>query len=145
MNPKQVDSNCRRRKRKAGNFVQLTLDGTRAIFAPILNIPPQENDMKIDRFVKTMLVVITVLLALNCAAGLRGPADAQSSGAKFGYIHIGDLVNYRNDPYHLGREVYDLRNGNVWAFPRDDRGGPQGNPVYLGTFDFSALDKSVQK
>jgi hypothetical protein len=107
--------------------------------------PTSGEDMKIDRFVKTMLVVIAVLLALNCAAGLRGPADAQSSGAKFGYIHIGDLVNYRNDPYHLGREVYDLRNGNVWAFPRDDRGGPQGNPIYLGTFDFSALDKSVQK
>ena len=94
--------------------------------------------MKTDRLVRTMLVVIAVLLALNCATGLRGPADAQSSGAKFGYVHLQSL----NPNTTL---VHDLRNGNVWTFPSDDDLRPRGNPVYLGTFDFSALDKPVQK
>lgn len=105
--------------------------------------------MKIDRFVKTMLVVIAVLLALNCATGLRGAVDAQSGGAKFGYIQIGDTVG-RSDGGRIVsnlRAVYDLRNGNVWGFPINEGGGmpAKGSPVYLGTFDFSALDKPVQK
>lgn len=107
------------------------------MFAPLLNIRPQENDMKIDRFVRTMLVVIAVLLALNCAAGLRGPADAQSSGANFGYVHF----QLSNPSITM---VCDLRNGNVWRFPTDNWGS-QGKPVYIGTFDFSALDKPAQK
>lgn len=105
--------------------------------------------MKIDRFVKTMLVVIAVLLALNCATGLRGAADAQSGGAKFGYMHFVAHINGlpgRNPGEQHGMEFVDLRNGNAWGFYIDmtsDR--PRGNPVYLGTFDFSALDKLVQK
>jgi hypothetical protein len=94
--------------------------------------------MKIDRFVKTMLVVIAVLLALNCATGLRGGADAQSSGAKFGYAHFQWLSPTRS-------LVYDLRNGNVWEFGSDQNLRPNGYSAYLGTFDFSALDKPVQK
>ncbi len=99
-----------------------------------------------------MLVVIAVLLALNCAVGLRGTADAQSSGAKFGYIHIGDeillsgTVGQRDEVY--GMAVYDLRNGNMWGFPilsPHPRPSPRYNPVYLGTFDFSALDNPVRK
>jgi hypothetical protein len=101
--------------------------------------------MKIDRFVKTMLVVIAVLLALNCATGLRGATDAQSSGAKFGYLHIGGNFSSVQGGYGLGVAVYDLRNGNVWSFPSDQSGRPQGKPVYLGAFDLSALDKPVQK
>ena len=100
--------------------------------------------MKIDRFVKTMLVVIAVLLALNCATGLRGGADAQSGGAKFGYIHF----EPRSASERGGFEqiVCDLRNGNVWSFPLASYyGRPLGNPTYVGTFDFSALDKPVQK
>lgn len=100
--------------------------------------------MKIDRFVKTMLVVIAVLLGLNCATGLRGAADAQSSGPKFGYIHIGEGL-VRLSTQQAGIPVYDLRNGNVWSFPSDQSGRPQGKPVYLGAFDLSALDKPVQK
>jgi hypothetical protein len=144
-----VDSNCQRRKRKAGNIPQLTLGGMRAMFAATSKYPAQEGDMKIDRFVKTMLIVIAVLLALNCATGLRGGADAQSSGAKFGYIHFaGDVTLGSLSPSfaQLGKEFVDLRNGNAWGFPVDSRSGRlQGNPLYLGTFDFSALDKSVQK
>jgi hypothetical protein len=93
--------------------------------------------MKIDKFVKMMLVVIAVLLALNCATVLRGPADAQSSGAKFGYIHF----LFSNPGITV---VSDLRNGNVWRFPTNNW-GLQGKPVYIGTFDFSALDEPVQK
>jgi hypothetical protein len=103
--------------------------------------------MKIDRFVKTMLVVIAVLLALNCATGLRGASEAQSSGAKFGYVHfVGDVnMGYLSpSSIQMGKEFVDLRNGNAWGFITDN-GHPKGNPTYLGTFDFSALDKSVQK
>ena len=89
--------------------------------------------MKIDRFVKVMLVVIAVLLALNCATGLRSPVNAQS-GAKFGYLHILGPVSGQTP---TRRTV----SGNQWIFQNND----DDHPVYLGRFNFEALDSVPAK
>ena len=99
--------------------------------------------MKIDRFVKTMLVVIAVLLALNCATNLRGPADAQSGGAKFGYANFQGDIQLPGG--RIAKAVVDLRNGNAWAFPVNNISNDQPldvAPTYLGRFKLEAMDNA---
>lgn len=102
--------------------------------------------MKVDRFVKVMLVVIAILLALNCATNLRGPADAQSSGAKFGYANFqGDILLPGGG---TGRAVVDLRNGNAWGYPVNNVSNDQPldvAPIYLGRFKLEAMDNVPDK
>lgn len=101
--------------------------------------------MKSDRFVRTMLVIIALLLAINCATNLRTPesnAQAQASGK---YSHVGILGD---QPLPGGRTciaVLDSRNGNVWGFPTTAMlpGALNKNPIYLGKFNFDALDRPV--
>jgi len=102
--------------------------------------------MKVDKFVKVMLVVIAILLALNCATNLRGPADAQGGEAKFEYAHIGGGVQLPGGGE--GQIVVDLRNGNVWGFPVNDilKGKPlDTTPTYLGRFKLEAMDNAPDK
>lgn len=52
----------------------------------------------------------------------------------------------------LGKIVVDMRNGNIWGFPTGSRmpypiklgsEAPVSHPIFLGKFDFAALDKKA--
>ena len=95
--------------------------------------------MKIDRFVKAMLVLIVILLALNCATNLKSPVDAQG-GAKFSYLHlVGPVVDQVSGRSVSGLGVIDLRNGNEWILP------DTGEAIYLRKHNFEALDNAPIK
>ena len=94
--------------------------------------------MIIDRFVKAMLVLIAVLLAVNCATNLRSPVDAQAVNAKFGYVHIMAGSVQLPGSAKLANAVVDMRNGNQWAFPDDE------HPVYLGRYNCLEMGSGVQ-
>jgi len=97
--------------------------------------------MKIDRFVKTTLVVIAVLLALNCATNLHSPADAQSTSIKFGHANFQGDISLPGG--RIGKAVVDLRNGNAWGFPVNSLSNDQPldvAPIYLGRFKLEAMD-----
>ena len=49
--------------------------------------------MKIDRFVKVMLVLIALLLALNCAKDINLPSNNSGSGNSVGTSNTSDRVS----------------------------------------------------
>jgi hypothetical protein len=105
--------------------------------------------MKSDRFVRTMLVIIALLLAINCATNLRAPgsdAQAQASG-KYSYVGFLGEKSLAGGRYCIA--VLDSRNGNVWGFPTTSSSDMLPNalnkdPIYLGKFHFDALDRPIE-
>lgn len=112
--------------------------------------------MKIDRFVRVMLVLIAVLLALNCAKdfsrqfnssrdfsnisnsseGWVSRAEAQSAN-RYSYLHF--KVGACGGRGGIGSQgVIDLRNGNVWCLlPNGDA------PIFEGTLNLAAIPASA--
>jgi hypothetical protein len=111
--------------------------------------------MKIDRFVRILLLVIAVSLA---AIALRPylappPAMAQSADAYPLYIEPGTNMLRAPDGSRqaMGKVVIDLRNGNIWGFPTlspdpypspgTSTTPPTSHPFFLGKFAFADLNK----
>ncbi len=108
--------------------------------------------MKIDGFVKSLLVVIVILLGIIALRPYVAPpvVEAQSGGGYPVYFVPGYV--YLIDPNGnsvIGKEVIDLRNGNIWGFPgftQDtfsalDKTLPSSHPILLGKFALADMDK----
>lgn len=62
--------------------------------------------MKIDRFVKVMLVLIALLLALNCAKVLNSPSEAAAPPA---FLQVGKSYVFQTQGGNA-MEVLDIQN-----------------------------------
>ena len=106
--------------------------------------------MKIDRVVKSLLLVIAVSLAAIALHPYIAPGAvmAQSGDAHDVYVEPGTAMLRAPDGSRqvLGKVVVDLRNGNVWGFPTLTQAPypidsaqtkpPKSQPMYLGKFMF---------
>ena len=111
--------------------------------------------MKIDLFVKFLLVLISVSLgAIALRPYMAPPAvEAESGDAHALYVEPGTymLREPNGNQQVLGKVVIDLRNGNVWGFPTLSREPypatgaqttPQtSHPFPLGKFSLTELEK----
>lgn len=111
--------------------------------------------MKLDRFVKFLLLAIAVSLAgLALRPYVAPPAvEAQSSGGYPFYVEPGTTMLRAPDGSRqvLGKVVLDMRNGNVWGFPTmtqdpypavGTQTTPQtSHPFLLGKFALADIDK----
>ncbi len=77
--------------------------------------------MKVDWFVKTLLLVIAVSLGVLALRPLLVPAAVNAQGPEVYpfYIEPGIVMLHSPDGSRqvYGRMVVDLRNGKVWGFP----------------------------
>ena len=111
--------------------------------------------MKMDRFMKFVLLVIAVSTS---AIALRpylvpAPVKAQGSEAYPLYIEPGAVMLRAPDGSRqvLGKVVVDLRNGNVWGFPTlsadpyptsaTSSSPVTSHPFLLGKFALADMDK----
>jgi len=111
--------------------------------------------MKIDRFVKFLLLVIAVPLAGLALRPYLAPlvVEAQSGEGYPFYIEPGTSMLRAPDGSRqvLGKVVVDMRNGNVWGFPTmtqdpypaaGTQTTPQtSHPFLLGKFALADMDK----
>ena len=112
--------------------------------------------MKADLYVKTVLTVIAILLAVIASMPLTEPQSAQAATpGDQAFIHFDPDVTKIAFPDGsadvIGRIAIDLRNGHIYGFPTDELGYPRrpaegrpatSNPVYLGRFDLDGLSRS---
>jgi hypothetical protein len=111
--------------------------------------------MKIDRFVKLLLLVIVIFLGIIALRPYVAPpaVDAQSTAAHTLYIEPGPAILYTPDGTHNveGKMVIDLRNGNVWGFPQfwtdphpigaSSTALPISHPFLMGKLALADMDK----
>jgi hypothetical protein len=111
--------------------------------------------MKIDRVVKSLLLVIAVSLATIASRPYIAPTAvmAESGDAHDVYVEPGTVLLRAPDGSRqvLGKVVVDLRNGNIWGFPTltpdpypstGSQTTPQtSHPFLLGRFALADMDK----
>jgi hypothetical protein len=111
--------------------------------------------MKIDRVVRSLLLVIAVSLAAIALHPYIAPGAvmAQSGDAHDVYVEPGTAMLRAPDGSRqvLGKVVVDLRNGNVWGFPtltqdpypsNGAQTTPQtSHPFLLGKFALADMDR----
>jgi hypothetical protein len=111
--------------------------------------------MMLDRFTKTMLIVIALLLGMIALRPVIQPAPvrAQASEAYPFYVEPGYTMLRKPDGTSqvYGKVVVDMRNGDIWGFPTTVQGPypidngktvpPKSHPMYLGKFMFSEAMK----
>jgi hypothetical protein len=111
--------------------------------------------MKIDWFVKTLLLIIAVALTTIAFRPALAPLTVQAQGAEgypF-YIEPGTAMLRAPDGSRqvYGKVVIDLRNGKVWGFPTLNQDPypvdptnstpPTSHPFLLAKFAFGDTDK----
>jgi hypothetical protein len=112
--------------------------------------------MKIDWFVKSLLLIIVIFLGIIALRHYMAPplVKAESFGTYYPlYVEPGPVSLPARDGRSnaLGRVVIDLRNGNVWEFP-DLSSGPSSvnafnptvaisHPFLLGRWALADMDK----
>ena len=111
--------------------------------------------MKLDAFMKAMLLIIALALAM---IALRPVISAPSAHAQSGdaypfYVEPGVVMLRAPDGSRqvYGRMVIDLRNGKVWGFPtmtqdpypvnQMNSAPPVSHPFLLAKFAFGDTDK----
>jgi hypothetical protein len=108
--------------------------------------------MKIDGFVKFLLLVIAIFLGIIALRPYLAPpvVEAQSSGAYPVYFAPSAvMLSTPNGGSSWGRVAIDLRNGNVRGFPgftQDTFGAfdktlPTSHPMLLGKLALADMDK----
>ena len=111
--------------------------------------------MRLDPFVKAMLLLITVFTGLIALRPFVEPraARAQDEEPLPVYIEPGTttLLAPGGRSEQIGKVVVDLRNGNIWGFPTlTQRPYPidatksepaVSRPMYLGRYDFAAMNR----
>src|ERR1039458_10218804 len=111
--------------------------------------------MTLDRFTKTMLVVIAVLLGMVAFRPIVHPApvQAQASEAYPFYLEPGYTMLRKPDgtAQVYGKVAVDMRTGDIWGFPTTVQGpypidnaktvSPKYYPLYLRKFMFSEAMK----
>ena len=107
--------------------------------------------MSLDRFTKTMLAIIAVLLAMLAFRPVLQPppVHAQAEGGYPFYVEPGYTTIRKPDgtAQMYGKVVIDMRNGDIWGFPTlgqspypidaSQTKPPKSSPMYLGKFMFS--------
>jgi len=110
--------------------------------------------MKPNTLVRVLLLIIAVLLgALVLRPLAQQKAHAQALQKYDLYIEPG-ITMVRSPDATLqvqGKVVVDLRNGKVWGFPTlgtqpypmdaTKSAPPVSHPIYLGQFDFAAMNR----
>ena len=108
--------------------------------------------MKIDWFVKSLLLLIALFLGIIALRPYVAPPVVQAQAAEGYPIHFEPGAVWLPDGHGNnvpGRVVEDLRNGNIWGFPgftQDtfdtfDKSLPTSHPVLLGKYALTDLDK----
>jgi hypothetical protein len=113
--------------------------------------------MRNDRYLKTLLTLIALLLAVMA---VRPASDPPPVHAQTDYSHLfvepGTTVLRAPDGrlQTQGKVVIDMRNGDIWGFPTDTSAPypvyvPSPNPpvsraIYLGRFDFSSMKRPAE-
>lgn len=107
--------------------------------------------MKMDRFTKTMLVVIAGLLGVLALRPIAqpSPVSAQATEGYPFYVEPGYTMIRKPDgtAQYYGKMVVDMRTGDIWGFPTLSQSPypidsaqtkpPKSSPMYLGKFMFS--------
>ena len=107
--------------------------------------------MTLDRFTKTMMVVIAVLLGMAAFRPIvhSAPVQAQASEACPFYLEPGYTMLRKPDgtAQVYGKVAVDMRTGDIWGFPTTVQAPypvdnaktvpPKSHPMYLGKFMFS--------
>ncbi len=111
--------------------------------------------MKIDRFVKFLLLVIAVSLTVIAVRPYVSPIAVQAQGGEAHPFYIEPGVAMLRAPdgsrQALGKVMVDLRNGNIWGFPTltqdpyptagANTTPPVSRPFLLGKFALADMDK----
>ena len=111
--------------------------------------------MNLDRFTKTVLVVIAALLGIVVLRPIAQPLPvrAQAEEAYPFYVEPGYTMIRKPDgtAQMYGKIVIDMRNGNIWGFPTLSQSPypidsaqtkpPKSSPMYLGRFMFNEAVK----
>jgi len=107
--------------------------------------------MKLDGFMKAMLVLIAVLLGILVIRPIVQPAAVRAQaeeGYPF-YVEPGYTMLRKPDgtAQMYGKVVIDMRSGDIWGFPTLSQSPypidssqtkpPKSSPMYLGRFMFS--------
>jgi hypothetical protein len=106
--------------------------------------------MPLDRFTKTVLVTIAVMLGILVFRPViqPPPVRAQTSEAYPFFIEPGVTTIRKPDgtAQMYGKMVVDMRNGDIWGFPTLTQAPypvdvaqtkpPSSHPIYLGKFMF---------
>jgi hypothetical protein len=112
--------------------------------------------MKLDRFTRTMLVVIALLLGIFAFRPVvqPPPVHAQAGEAYPFYVEPGYTMVRTPDgtAQVYGKVVIDMRNGDIWGFPTGEQSPypidrvkttpPKSYPMYLGKFMLSEATHS---
>lgn len=108
--------------------------------------------MRIDWFVKVLLMVIAIFLGIIALRPYVAPpvVEAQADEGYPVYIERGAVwLPSPKGGSVAGRVVIDLRNGNIWGFPgftQDtfdvfDKTLPTSHPILLGKWALTDMDK----
>jgi hypothetical protein len=111
--------------------------------------------MKADRFSKTMLVVIAVLLGMIALRPIAQPVPvrAQAEDGYPFYVEPGYTMLRKPDgtAQMYGKVVIDMRTGDIWGFPTLNQSPypidssqtkpPKSSPMYLGKFMFNEASR----
>jgi|SRR5579862_4432873 len=107
----------------------------------------------LDRFSKSVLLVIAILLAVLAIRPLAQPtttvrAQSQAADGFPFYVEPGYTMIRKPDgtAQMYGKMVIDMRNGDIWGFPTSSQSPypidmsqpkpPKSSPIYLGKFIF---------
>ena len=107
--------------------------------------------MNLDRFTKTMLVIIAVLVGVVALRPFVQPATvrAQAQEVYPFYVEPGYTMIRKPDgtAQFYGKMVIDMRSGDIWGFPTLSQSPypidsaqtkpPKSSPTYLGKFMFN--------
>lgn len=107
--------------------------------------------MNLDRFTKSMFVIIAVLLSVVALRPMvqPSPVHAQADGGYPFYVEPGYTMLRKPDgtAQMYGKVVIDMRNGDIWGFPTLSQSPypmdtaqtkpPKSSPMYLGRFMFN--------
>lgn len=107
--------------------------------------------MKLDRFVKTLLVITVLFLGLIALRPLVQPApvSAQTNDSSRFYVEPGTTMLRKPDgtAQVYGKVFIDMQTGDVWGFPTNttdpypsnpaNSTPPKSHPMYLGKFVLS--------
>jgi hypothetical protein len=110
--------------------------------------------MQTDRYIRAAWLLMAVSLGAIALRPYLAPAPVRAQSSETGAFYIEPGVHTirlaEGAGEVSGKIVVDLRSGNVWGFPtalklpypvtmRNET--PVSHPVYLGKFDFAALEK----
>jgi hypothetical protein len=114
--------------------------------------------MRVDIYTKIVLTAIAVMLGMLVLRPAVAPVPVQAQ-ADYDYLFVepGTTIvrNPNGQASYQGKVFIDRRNGDVYGFPTDTNAPypfttttsqpPATKPIYLGRFEFSAMEEAKAK